>query len=770
VNKASTSASKNSQQKTTADSLLKPGKQVHQSVFDYSLEGVTPGFISTSTGFDLTQIPARPGLTTGMRLQRRIKNGYSSAELTDKSEKNEDETSAGEEQTEQPIADNNVIEQSAAAETASAEQSAMEETPSQLSSAETVSSEQSPASEEALSQQSIAETLSPEQSPVAEETSAQLNHVDASSAEQSSADETSSQEGLEEQSTAGLLVEDSVNNLGEGQMRKSEFLQRLRTQICRTIEPVVAKVGQTTKECPYLNYWLDLYQEKDAAHIERTAKKYAPDVNGAKTADDYISIIAQRALRAAEIWATTGKLSGLPEGVPTTIPTDASPQKDYKTKQGNTIQAKARVGGVKKADDPLAIKNELGNGQPLAADVRSRMESAFGMSFSHVRTHTDSRATELSDNVNARAFTVGNHVAFGNNEYKPGTLLGDALIAHELAHTIQQGGAEHSVDKMEVGTAGYDALEKDADNVAVGVLTSLWSGTKERGKGIQRKALSSLRSGLQIQRCNKTEEQQKPKEQKQPEQPVQKPPVASFVIKSKTKSTIPADRARLKLGIGEEVECSIDPPGAATWSLTGDGSLSSPTGPTTTFTASQSPSTPVIKADFGGQSATITFDVIAPNGMTSSVKSNEVLGTPGPPNNQIGSKTIFDCVVKPDTVSFYNASFRENIPKDDWTWPDGSAGTNGPKIVPWNVTFDNKTTDTVTSALRPIRKIHDGTKFVDFGYTIHVPEDYQDKGGNWVTWLAGEEHLKQFRGADQKGKSTLIATNTLGGDWSGPWQ
>jgi hypothetical protein len=156
--------------------------------------------------------------------------------------------------------------------------------------------------------------------------------------------------------------------------------------------------------------------------------------------------------------------------------------------------------------------------------------------------------------------------------------------------------------------------------------------------------------------------------------------------------------------------------------------------------------------------------------MTATVGSEPSLGTVGPPNNQIGSKTIFDCVVKPATVSFYKAEFRENIPLDTWTWPDGTAGSNGPKVVPWSVGQDNKTTDNVTSALRPIGRISNGRAFVDFGYTIRVPEDYKDESGSWVTWLANEEHYKEFRKLDQKGRSTLKATNNVSGNWQGPWQ
>ncbi|MBX3238412.1 MAG: DUF4157 domain-containing protein [Chitinophagaceae bacterium] len=303
--------------------------------------------------------------------------------------------------------------------------------------------------------------------------------------------EQSEIENEPQQTIAGMIVDDSATELSDGQMRKTAFLQNLRSAICNTIGPVLATVGQTTDGCPYLNYWLDLYQDKDAEHIERTACKYAPDVAGAATAEAYITIISQRALRAAEIWVRTGRLSGIPDGVPTTLPGESPAP----------VQAKAKNGGVKRADDPQVISQQLGEGQPLSPGVRSRMEAAFGTSFSNVRTHTDSTASGLSSQVNARAFTVGNHIAFGSREYQPETLLGDALIAHELAHTIQQKGVEDSVDKMETGAVGYDALERDADRVAVGIVGALW-GNKENGlNGIKQQSIPLLRSGLKLQRC-----------------------------------------------------------------------------------------------------------------------------------------------------------------------------------------------------------------------------------------------------------------------------
>jgi hypothetical protein len=331
------------------------------------------------------------------------------------------------------------------------------------------------------------ETGSPEQTPA--------ENIPATPGEEQSAEPEAASK---EQASGSLIVEDSVTDLSEGQMKKTEFLQKLRSSICGTIGPVLATVGQTTDDCPYLNYWLDLYQEKDAAHIEQTARKYAPDVSSAKNAEEYISIITQRALRAAEIWSKTGKITGVPDGVPTTLPGE----EDNKTPAG-AVQAKAKHGGVRKTDDPGAMQKELGDGQPLSPDVRSRMESAFNTSFSQVRTHTDATASNLSNDVNARAFTVGSHMAFGNGEYRPGTLFGDALIAHELAHTLQQRGSGESVNKMEMGGREYDALEQDADEASFEAVKGLWKHAKN-DKGNQKGNIGiNRRPGLQIQRCSK---------------------------------------------------------------------------------------------------------------------------------------------------------------------------------------------------------------------------------------------------------------------------
>jgi hypothetical protein len=67
------------------------------------------------------------------------------------------------------------------------------------------------------------------------------------------------------------------------------------------------------------------------------------------------------------------------------------------------------------------------------------MEPRFGHDFSHVRVHTDARARVSARDLQANAYTLGRHVVFGAGQYRPGTAAGNMLLAHELAHTIQQG-------------------------------------------------------------------------------------------------------------------------------------------------------------------------------------------------------------------------------------------------------------------------------------------------------------------------------------------
>jgi peptidoglycan/xylan/chitin deacetylase (PgdA/CDA1 family) len=77
-------------------------------------------------------------------------------------------------------------------------------------------------------------------------------------------------------------------------------------------------------------------------------------------------------------------------------------------------------------------------GQELNVETRAFMEPRFGHDFSGVRVHTDVVAAESARQLKALAYTVGRNIVFENGRYRPETLAGQRLLAHELTHVAQQ--------------------------------------------------------------------------------------------------------------------------------------------------------------------------------------------------------------------------------------------------------------------------------------------------------------------------------------------
>ncbi len=87
-------------------------------------------------------------------------------------------------------------------------------------------------------------------------------------------------------------------------------------------------------------------------------------------------------------------------------------------------------------------------GRPLEGSTRNYMESRFQTDFSGVRIHTDDHASRSARAVNALAYTVGRNVVFGAGQYQPASSGGMRLLAHELAHVIQQGAHNLVLQRM----------------------------------------------------------------------------------------------------------------------------------------------------------------------------------------------------------------------------------------------------------------------------------------------------------------------------------
>ncbi|MFM7464596.1 MAG: DUF4157 domain-containing protein, partial [Cyanobium sp.] len=102
-------------------------------------------------------------------------------------------------------------------------------------------------------------------------------------------------------------------------------------------------------------------------------------------------------------------------------------------------------GGAVAGEAPASVHSTLASqGQALAPSERDFFEPRFGADFSQVRVHTDDLAQQSARDVHALAYTVGSHVVFGAGRYAPSSPEGQRLLAHELAHVVQQGGAERA--------------------------------------------------------------------------------------------------------------------------------------------------------------------------------------------------------------------------------------------------------------------------------------------------------------------------------------
>jgi len=134
------------------------------------------------------------------------------------------------------------------------------------------------------------------------------------------------------------------------------------------------------------------------------------------------------------------------------------------------VQAKEKANGV--AAPPANFETNLnatrGSGEALSPALRAQMEENMQADFSQVRIHRDGQAAAMSQDIGARAFTVGRDVYFNRGEYAPETPRGKHLLAHELVHTIQQG-AIHS-DKTTVN--------RSAQTVQRGLLDRAWGAVR----------------------------------------------------------------------------------------------------------------------------------------------------------------------------------------------------------------------------------------------------------------------------------------------------
>lgn len=120
-----------------------------------------------------------------------------------------------------------------------------------------------------------------------------------------------------------------------------------------------------------------------------------------------------------------------------------------------------------------AVAHALGAGAPLDDSICQEMQSRYGADFSNVRVHTDASAAQSAEGLHASAYAIGSDIVFGPGHYAPYGREGKRLLAHELAHVIQQsrGGARPALDSNAMheqqADRAADAVSRGESAVAV---------------------------------------------------------------------------------------------------------------------------------------------------------------------------------------------------------------------------------------------------------------------------------------------------------------
>ena len=149
---------------------------------------------------------------------------------------------------------------------------------------------------------------------------------------------------------------------------------------------------------------------------------------------------------------------------------------------------------LKDENDGEAVERLVaGGGRPLDQSTQTQMESAFGQDFQDVRVHTGGEATASAQRLGAHAYTVGSDVVFADGQYDPGSASGQKVLAHELAHVVQQ--RSGPVDGTDTGTGVKvsdpgdrfeRAAEETADRVTSGESPATAETAGTAGASVQR--------------------------------------------------------------------------------------------------------------------------------------------------------------------------------------------------------------------------------------------------------------------------------------------
>lgn len=164
--------------------------------------------------------------------------------------------------------------------------------------------------------------------------------------------------------------------------------------------------------------------------------------------------------------------------------------------QTSLLSKPAPFRGARPAAVPSIVHEVLDTpGEPLDSATRSFMEPRFGHDFSQVRVHATPGAATSAAAVQARAYTVGQHIVLGAGSPSRGSLSGRLLLAHELAHVVQQSGGRGAAPEVSPSAPHEADARAAAQAVATGGEARVASRT---GIGLARQAVNEMQGVVMV--------------------------------------------------------------------------------------------------------------------------------------------------------------------------------------------------------------------------------------------------------------------------------
>lgn len=130
------------------------------------------------------------------------------------------------------------------------------------------------------------------------------------------------------------------------------------------------------------------------------------------------------------------------------------------TDEEEHLQEEGHGGATVSADMEKELADNKGRGGDLPEALQREMGSKIGADFSGVKIHTDANAVQMNREIGAKAFAHSNNIYFNSGQYNPATQQGKHLLAHELAHTVQQGAVNRVSRKTPDDDEGKDPIDK----------------------------------------------------------------------------------------------------------------------------------------------------------------------------------------------------------------------------------------------------------------------------------------------------------------------